>query len=71
MHILLQRWLKRQLLNIHVWHSATAIGWSIIFINDLGLLLGNHTRAGVTPSPWPTETVSVDAVGHRDGVLQA
>ena len=39
-----------------------------MFSKLLGLLLGDHTRAGATPSKWPTETICVVAVDHRDSV---
>ena len=55
---------------MHGCHPATAIEQSILFITVLGLLLGNHAHVGVTSSPWPTETNSAVAVGHRDGILQ-
>ena len=35
----------------------------------LGLLLGNHARAGATPSEWPTEMDFAFAVDNRDGDL--
>ena len=35
----------------------------------VGLLLGDHARAGATPSKWPTETACAVSVDHRDGVL--
>ena len=41
----------------------------IIFSKLLGLLLGNYTRVGATPSKRPTETTLTVAVDLRDGGL--
>ena len=35
----------------------------------LGLLLGDHARAGATSLKWPTETALAVAVEHHDGGL--
>ena len=70
MHLLLQRWLKCQLPNMHEGHPATAIRRSIIFNNVVGLLLGNHACVGVTSLPWSTETTFAVNEGHRDGIAQ-
>ena len=56
---------------MHGRHPATAIGRSTIFNTVLGLLLGDHARAGATSSKWPTETAVAVAVGHCNDVAQA
>ena len=71
MHVPLQCRLKGLFPNIHGQHTKPAIGLCIIFINVVGLLLGDHARAGPTPSKWPTEMALAVAVGHIDGVVQA
>ena len=71
MYVLLQRQLKGWLINMHGQHPKPAIGPRICFTNVVGLLLGNHARAGATTSEWPTETALVVAVGHCNGVAQA
>ena len=71
MHLPLQHVLKRQLLNMHGRHPVTAIGQSNIFNKRVGLLLGDHARAGATPSKCPTEMTLAVAVGHHNGVVQA
>ena len=45
--------------------------YTLCLVSFLGLLLGNHARAGATPSKWSTETAPVVAVGHCDVVAQA
>ena len=42
-----------------------------MFTNVVGLLLGNHTHAGVTSSNLPTEMYRVVAAGHCYCVEQA
>ena len=71
MHLGSQRWLKRQLPNMHGRHPAPAIGRSIIFHVVIQPLLGDHVRAGAAPLPWPTETVFVVAVGYCGDTSQA
>ena len=71
MYLPLQRRLKRRVPNMHGRHPAAVIGLRIMFSNVVGLLLDDHARFGATPSSWPTDTVLVVAVGHRDSVAQA
>ena len=66
MHLLLQRRLKRRLSNMHRRHPAAVTGPDIIFSNLVSLLLGDHARAGATPSP--TDMAFAIAVSHCDGV---
>ena len=58
---------------MHGQHPAAPIGPRIICSNIVivGLLLGDHVRAGATLLPWPIEMACVIAVGHRDEVTQA
>ena len=70
MYVPLQRRLKGLLPNMHGQHPEPAIGLCITFINVVGLLIGNHARAGPVPSKWPKHTALVVAVGHRYGVAQ-
>ena len=71
MHVGGQQPLVEWLPNMHGRHSEPEKGPSIIFPKVSGLLLGDHTCAGATSSPWPTVTAFVVAVGHCDGDLQA
>ena len=70
-HVPLQRHLKGWLTNMFGQHPGPTIGPHIIFTNVVVLLIGNHARAGVTPSKWPTEAALTDTVGHCNGVAQA
>ena len=71
MHVGSQRPLVGQLPNMHGQHPEPAKGPSITFAKVLGLLLGHHARADVTPLPWPPETAFVVAAGHCNCTLQA
>ena len=71
MHATLQRRLKGLLSNMHGQHPKPAIGLCIIFINIVGLLLGDHACTSATPLSRPTEKALAVAVGHCDGVTQA
>ena len=55
--------------NMHGWHPQAAKRLCIIYSKLLGLLLGNHARAGSRPSKWTTETALAVAVDHCNGVL--
>ena len=54
---------------MHGCHPWAVDALCIIFSSVVGLLLGNHARAGATPSKWPTEMACAIAVDHHDGVL--
>ena len=56
---------------MHERHPRAAKVLCIIYSKLLGLLLGDHDRAGVTLSESPTETALAIAVGHRDGFVHA
>ena len=49
----------------------TVIGQNILFIEVVGLLLGDHALTGATSLSWPTETNSAVVIGHLDCLLQA
>ena len=67
MYLLLQCWLTGLVFNMHGLHSEPTIGPRIIFSNLIGLLLGNHARAGATSSKCPAETARAVAIGYLDG----
>ena len=56
---------------MHGQHPEAAIGLRLSSSNVLGLLLGNHSYVGVTPSQWPTQTALTVAVGHCNVIVQA
>ena len=45
--------------------------YALFFSSVVGLLLGNHARAGAMPSTLSTETAHAVAVGHRDDIVRA
>ena len=62
-----QQTLVVRLPNMHERHPWASKGLCITLSKLVGLLLGNHARAGATPSKWPTETAYDIAVDHRNG----
>ena len=56
---------------MHGQHPDLVIDLCILFINVVGMMLGNHARADVMPSKWPIEMALAVAVGHHNGVAQA
>ena len=70
-HMRSQRPLVWWLLNMHRRHPAMAIGPRVILNKVSDYLLGNHVRAGATPSPRPTETAFSVAVGYCDCASRA
>ena len=56
---------------MHERHPREAGCYCIIFKKVVALLLGDHARAGVTPSKWPAETALAVAAGYLVAVAQA
>ena len=55
---------------MHERHPEPVIGLCIIFINVVGLLLGNYAHTGHTSLEWPSEMTLSVTVDHCNGAAK-